>query len=336
MISRRFFGVLGLLLAACLTGCTKEKYVSHEIEGFQEKGIPMLDDVLRVTISGAGERDLLRAPVQAIVAIKNISEHRIQILLPYPNPNNLSFECKSVGLAIKKQVERDVIERTVPINIDPQESYTAVYYLNRYLSFQRSGDATVSYRLELLLTTNAGTDEAHHKTVQVTGEFTVYLIEPNEEELRNELAKYAAKLDSSNRQVRSEAAEALGFLDTPVCVDYVARMLSVDNLEVMGIRALGRFPSAKTSALIIGMLSHKESAVVSAALDVINAQNIRLPRQRIQSLLTSDNASIRLLALEWLVARPDQADRESVSRLLNDVNAVVREKAATYIEKLDR
>jgi hypothetical protein len=294
----------------------------------------MIKDMIAVTISGSEKHSLLHGPVAAIVTVRNVSAHRVEILLPYPNPNHLVFGCKSEGSVKPKQVEREKIERTIPIRIDPGSSYTTVYYLNRYFSFLKAGRVRVSYRLELPVTRQPGTPETVHEDAVFEGEFTVQLIEGTEKALREELARHAAKLESKNRQEKMQAAEALAFLDTPAAVDYVARMLKIDNLEVIGIRSLGRFPSAQTDNLLLGMLSHKDSAVVGAALREFDRQKRPVPRVRVQNLLTADNPNTRWLALEWLAARPDPRDLPLLGPLLEDKNPAVRKQAQAYAEGL--
>jgi len=211
--------------------CTAKKDSVDRNEIVNKRGVPMMSDVISVAVSASEKPSLLHGPVPGIVAVKNISSRPVHILLPYPNPNDLSFECKSAGLAEPKEVEREEIERTVPIAVDPGETHVAVYYLNRYLDFQKEGQATVSYRLETVVTSEPGTQKAVHRDVTFEGEFTIGLIQGTEWDLRDELATYAGRLQSSNRQVKMESAEALAFLDVPLSAEYVARMLSIDNLK---------------------------------------------------------------------------------------------------------
>src|SRR5258708_2776892 len=110
----------------------------------QAKGPLMIKDTVAVTVTGSEKPNLLHGPVEAIVTVRNVSTHRVEILLPYPNPNHLRFACKSEGYAKPKREEREEIERTAPIRIDPGSSYTAVYYLNRYLTFLKAGQVRVS------------------------------------------------------------------------------------------------------------------------------------------------------------------------------------------------
>jgi hypothetical protein len=91
-------------------------------------------------------------------------------------------------------------------------------------------------------------------TAVFEGERAVTLVEGSDDALRAELARYAAPLSSPNRQENAEAAEALAFLDTPLSVDDVLPMLLVDNLEIIGLRALGRHrrrrPRTRSSACL--------------------------------------------------------------------------------------
>lgn len=288
---------------------------------------------ISVSVASLERPSILYGPVPVVVTVRNLFSSSVQILLPYPNPNNLRFDCTTQGFTTQKVVAREEIERSVPISLDPGSSYTATYYFNRYFTFQKAGEGKISYRLSILVTSPGGTNQSHENTV-FTGEFTVKLVESSEDNLRIELAKHAQNLRSSDRQVKTEAAEALAFLDTPLSVDYIAPMLSIDNLETIGIRALGRHPSPKTADLIVGMLSHRDSAVVAAALDEINRLKISIPRRTIQELLAAENPNTRWLALEWLAARPDNGDLSIILPLLNDENPVVRERANVYVKAL--
>jgi HEAT repeat protein len=113
-------------------------------------------------------------------------------------------------------------------------------------------------------------------------------------------------------------------------------MLAIDNLEVIGIRSLGRFPSPKTAELITGMLTHPDSTVVGAALNEIDQRRISLPRKKVQELLTSSNPNVRWLAVNWLAAHPDPRDLPLLAPVLRDENPSVRERAGAYAEALKK
>lgn len=332
----RFSGVLVLLVAGFLTSCTNKKEVVDKNEYIYKNGVSMMNDKISITVSGSQKPSFLHGPVKAIVVVNNISANPVQILLPYPNPNYLSFECKSEEFARQKVVEQKDIERSAPITINPGESYTAIYYLNRYFVFQKQGETTVSYRLETLVTTEPGTEKVVHEDAVFEGEFAVKLIQGTERDLQQELAMYAGKLNTSNQQVKMESAEALAFLDIPLSVDYVARMLSIDNLEIIGIRALARQPSIRTHDLIVGMLSHRDSMVVVAVLEEIDHCRIPVPRQEIHNLLVSDNPNVRWVALDWLARHPDLLDLQFLTPLLKDENTSIQTLANKYTEFLKR
>jgi hypothetical protein len=335
-LTMTFHSVTQLLIGACLAYPAATERIGGGKETYYLNATTIMNDVISVSFESPMEPALLHGPVKATITVKNLTRQPVEVLLPYPNPNNLAFECKTPGLARSKPVEFEEIGRVIPTAIAAKGSISATYYLNRYLAFLKPGVATVAYRVRILVSVEPRTDRAVDTEMVFEGDFELRLVQASEADLRSHLAMYAARLRSTNRQAKMEAAEALAFLDTPLCVEYLVPMLSIDNLEVIGIRALARFPSPETETLIVGMLSHKDSRVVSAALDTISAQRIQLPRQQVQSLLVSDNANIRLLGLEWLATRPDQTDRQSVSALLSDPNSAVREKAITYIEKLNR
>jgi len=301
-----------------------------------QKSDPILSNLISVTVSGSGRPELIQGPVAAIVKINNLSTQPVEILLPYPNPNNLSFTGSGAEFAKRKAVAREEIERSVPIVIEPGRTHTAVYYLNRYLQFLKPGEMRISYQLTIGVTSGAGTDNKVHKEPVFEGEFGIRLVPGTDQELEDLLAVYASRLDSRDRQEKMQAAEALAFLDSPVSVDFVARMLEIDNLEVIGIRALGRFPSPKTHGLIVKMFSHADSAVVAAALMETSERKIPVPRQRIQELLTSNNPNTRWVALDWLARRPDKGDLPRIAPLLKDNNAAVRDLAKEYSDRLNQ
>jgi hypothetical protein len=293
-----------------------------------------MDDIVSVAVSGGSKPSILHGPVEARVTVANLLPHTVQILLPYPNPNNLSFVSNANDFAKPKEVERLRIERTIPIQINPGKSHTTVYFLNRYLTFLKAGKGSVRYRLAMLVTQKPDTEHTTHEDRVFEGEFAIELSDEPKEALHAELERYATHLNSSDRQEKMQAAEALAFLDTPMCLDYVERMLSIDNLEVIGIRALGRHPSPKTYDLAVGMLSHRDSMVVAAALAEIDRFGIEVSRQEIQNLLASDNPNIRWLALDWLARRPDPSDLQYLAALLEDENTNVRTLANNYAASL--
>ena len=289
--------------------------------------------VIAVSVAGSDRPTDFRGPVPVIVSVSNISPDPVKILLPYPNPNNLRLHALGDTAVRQKTVERKRSERTVPIELAAGETRVLNYYANRYFEFQGPGQVNVSYDLTIPVTVQSGGQPAYEDAA-FEGRFLVKLVKGSEVELRADLAKFASQLENEDRQLKMEAAEALAFLDTPVSVDYVRRMLSISNLEVAGIRALARFPSPDTNALIVGMLSHRESGVVAAALAEMNRLQIQVPRQKIQELLSSGNANTRWLALEWLAARPDRGDLPLMAPVLHDQNVNIRERATAYADVL--
>lgn len=277
---------------------------------------------------------LLGAPVPATVAVTNASPFPIEILLPYPNPNNLAFNCLTLGFAAPKQVEHQEIERTIPTSIAPGATYSSTYYLNRYLAFKKPGKADISYRLAAFIRWKDETEQPKQNQTTFTGQFEIALGEGSVEQLRASLTYYCGQLSHPDRKEKMQAAEALAFLDTPLSVEFIAQMLSIDNLENIGIDALSRHPTEQSQRLIAAMLAHRDSSVVAAALDAINRIPISIPRQEILKLLASDNPNTRWQGLDWLSHRPDPNDLRFLVPLASDENDAVRELAKKYVETI--
>jgi hypothetical protein len=336
--------VVSLLIAAAygnegrisqLVGAPTNFEASHSSNIFhkqsqQQKETMQISDPIVVT-AGAFEQQALNGPVAVSISIVNNSTEPASILLPYPNPNNLSFRCATSEFALPKNVEDAPIERTSPTTIKPRMKYTVIYYLNRYFKLLRPGRGRFRYELTAFVKFgNQGSQTPH----TFTGEFDVELVAASDEELRTEFAASSEQLRSADRQVKLQAAESLAFIDSPLVVPYLTGMLRIDNLEVTGIQALGSHPSPESEVAITSMLAHPDSAVVSAALTEIDRMKFPVQRHKIQSLLASQNPNVRWTALKWLVSRPEPTDLPFVQPLVRDSSEAVRKEAAKYVEFL--
>src|SRR5271163_865768 len=84
----------------------------------QKKVTDKMSDVMAVEFQSE-EPCPLHGPVPVLVTLTNVTPQPIQVLLPYPNPNNLEFRSLTQGFAPTKVVEPELIERTVPITVEP-------------------------------------------------------------------------------------------------------------------------------------------------------------------------------------------------------------------------
>lgn len=293
----------------------------------------MIDKDVTIEVSTPAGPVIRRGPIPAVVVVHNRSARPIEILLPYPNPNNLRFESAS---ATPRPVAFIANERTFAIPIAPGERYTSTYYVNRYLRFDADGPVRVKYHLRVSTTVNPREPDAAHEDVVSSGELGIQLVQGTDEALKEALSNQAVGLRSQDRRVQAEAAEAFAFLETPLAIEYQARMLGIENLEATGIEALGRSPSPQAHQLIVGMLSHPSSGVVAVALREIDRLKMALPREKVWPLLSSQNPSVRFTAVDWMAGHPDPRDREPVTPLLADPNTGVRERAKAYLEALPR
>jgi len=289
-------------------------------------------DVIEITTQSTGPH-LHGGPVPVPIVVENLGSAPVSILLPYPNPNDLTFRCTPADLARAKLVEQDPIERIAPLDIPSYRSETRMYYLNRYFEFIRPGRAECSYQLNTSISVEGTPAAYQHETF--TGTFTIQLERASDEQVRTELSDYAMMLDNPNRQKRAEAAEALAFLDTPLVIPFLMRMLEIDDLEVIGIHALGRHPSLESYRAITGLLGHPDSAIIAAVLKEVDRNQIPLPRRDAQKLLSSANPNIQWLALGWLIGHPSREDLPLLSQALTSQNTAVRDRARAYEQLLN-
>ncbi len=272
-------------------------------------------------------------PVAVRFTIANGSAEAIDILLPYPNPNNLAFRCETPNFAEPKIVEREEVERTAPITILAGSLYTRTYYLGRYFKFKAPGKAIFNFELRMPFWSENRPETSNEELFK--GSFEVQLAPVSGDQLRNELATIATHLQDKDRTRKLEAGEALAFVESPQVVAHLLMMLRVDGLEVAGIHALALHRSAETDRAITSALGNRDSAVVAAALEEIDRLKIGVPRANVQKLLMSDNPGIQWLALEWLSRKPDRQDLPMLIPLAQGGKEGIREKASEYMRKLD-
>ncbi len=285
-----------------------------------------MDEIVKINLIGRGTSHILNEPVPAILTVVNTGTVPIELLLPYPNPNNLIFKCLG-DVVLTKPLEQNQPERTVPLHLEPGEEVQKIYYLNRYLSFASAGRYLVSYFLELPITIQMDSGEKHEVLLK-NGSFDISIEGDFEEKLQKILDQYSIILGHPDPEKRNEAAEALFFLDTPLVIPYLRKMLAISGMEQQSILALGRHAASKEIIeSLSNVLDHPEAAVVGTALTELDKINADVPRGKVHLLLKSRNASIRLLGINWLAFHHNENDIEFVTPLLEDSNPVVKEKA---------
>ncbi len=306
---------LGTALVVCLSLSKADLGMAQNKESTQMSG------TIAVTVQSP-QSHLLGGAVPVLTTIVNHTPGPITVLLPYPNPNNFRFGCSQRSFAEPKPVHYDPDERTVPTDIQSGGSHQVTYYLNRYFKFIKPGSAEFTYELDLPVM-NGGQQSTFTSKI-FTGTFHVKQVSASDEQLRREFDAYARQLQSSDRQKKMEAAEALAFVDVPTIVPYLLPMLRIDNLEVIGIHALARHPSPESKRAIASMLAHSSSAVVAAALEEVDRLGIPIQRQEVQKLLLSEKAR-----------RPSREDLPLLSRVISTGSEAVKNRARAYQQVLN-
>jgi hypothetical protein len=316
---------LGSLLAlGGPASCGTAKYVSPE-DRIGTTMHPLNDPDLRVDLSAPTAPVLLGGPLPVAVTVTNGSARPIEIDLAYPNLLYLRFTSPS---ATARQVLIPASVLSADLQIPPGGRATSTYYVNRYLRFDAPGTVQVSYRLVVPVRSSGD--------LAARGDLTYTLVKGTDDALREALSNVAVGLRSKDPKIKEEAAEALAFLETPLAIEYQARMLTIDHLEHVGIEALGRSPSPAAHALVVEMLGKGDSSVGGTAFDVLDRMGPAMPRDKVLRRLASDDPRVREAALALLEAHPDPRDRAAVSPLLDDPDPGVRDRAKAYLESLPK
>jgi hypothetical protein len=224
-----------------------------------------------------------------------------------------------------------------PTIIGAGESYVATFYLNRHVSFLSPGTYDVSCLLSLTTwtvpehATDAPRDprKAEHSSL-----LRIVVNDKDEGRVRARIDELEKELGSDDATRRTEAAEAILFLDNPQTVPALKKVLALRNHEVDAVRALGRIGTQQALDLIRSVLSPKSEAhVVAAALEALALRGC-VPRDKIESLLNSDNARLRFVVVTYLERFGNREDASMLRGVLADGDPQVAQAARKCYEAL--
>ncbi len=226
----------------------------------------------------------------------------------------------------------------VPTKLKNGESYEAVVYLNRYLSFPEPGTYRIKWHMEGMEVRTL--DEANKpvrgslRRISFDGQFIVSLGQVDEMTLAKELDKVSQRLQDKDPQKRLEAVQALSFLNSPLSIKYLAKALNVKGSEPDVIRAIARFDTAEATKLIESVIPSDDSYIVGAALDVLRQRRVCVSRDKLESLLQSRNGQVRLLTVSYLRSVGNATHVDLLRPLLKDQNGALTNEVKTCLEGL--
>ena len=168
-----------------------------------------MKDNINVTFSSGQEKNIIDGIIPVILTIENNTDQEISILLYYPNPNDLSFDCQQVSVK-KKERGWNFSQRSAPIKIPMGETYKITYFLGRYFNFLKVGEVKISYNLNL----NVITQNSKSENILYEGSFPIQIGNGTNEELKKQISYYRINLKSKDRKIKIEAEEALFYLNS--------------------------------------------------------------------------------------------------------------------------
>ncbi|MGE3110049.1 MAG: HEAT repeat domain-containing protein [Phycisphaerales bacterium] len=305
----------------------------------------MPDSLLKVAMSLPDEPVYPGGPAPLDLTVTNASTQAVRVELPFPNPLGIAVASANPAVAVPRPAPEQVVQRTIPKTLAPGQSITQRHDLNRFLAIKSAGKAplTISVSIPVHRTPkdSAPADEAPTApspppptTERFRTEASLTVTPVDQAKLTEQLRGRSARLALPDATARLEAAEGLGFLESPQAVEYQARLLRAEGTGQMGVWALSRQKSPRARELLVGALEHEDSMVVADALAALDASGSPPPRSSVLGMLRSENDNVRWHGLSWLAKRPQKDDLASVEPLTKDRNDAVAKLAEKYVESL--
>lgn len=269
------FFVLLLLFVVFLNGCSnvvEEKIVSSlpekqdikDITANPEKNNPKMINDVQVLFSPADSQVVLHEPVIVSLGIRNNLEQSISVDLGENRKAGFLFTIVFPdGREVKlPQLKSNGISSKGDFSIKPKHTYSQNLLLNQWVDFASPGKYLL--RGQLANAVKTGTEEV------VTTDFsTIINIESRNlnrlEEISDTLAQRI--IESNNFEQNSETALALSYINDPITVPYLQKVLisgkMVEHIIVNGLIRIGNKESVQVLIDVVNKDPKSELALLS-------------------------------------------------------------------------
>ncbi len=292
---------------------------------------------LEVRLSPLKQSYAAGEPVAVELHLRNSSSDTLQVVASYPRHLGLTFASSDPAVAPRAGL-RAVNERIPSISLRPGEEYTAVFALDRYLSFKQDSNRlrqhTIRYSAEYSEPVASG--KPSPRSFRTTGQFSFELRPdplPTDYVLR--LGK---ELESRDKQKVREAAEFLLWVRDPSVIgrlEHAARLLPETCPDIT--EALRKFlPSDRGRAALLTILRLADTEGLKAGLQVCAECGVSVPDEVYRSLLGSKDVGTRYATLEHLVRHAGAAQLPLVKPLQDDPDNSVKKLAAEFVGRIEK
>lgn len=256
---------------------------------------------LTVSCALKWERNYARMPVPIEVAVSNCSD---RVVVMYSNnKNRLPVPWYRVRNAGRASIRLGGGLRSPNISIKPHSEMKFVYYINQFSDLRQEGLFVLDYQIDVRYIYADEENSDLSERLTQTGSLQIELHPYSQKEQIKILDGEISRLDSNYPLSIIEVAESVCYLEDPLSLDYIGRIIGTDDLvaQRMSLDALQRFDNKQSANILIGLLNPKgDSEIVQRALDILSERNIELDDEVLNKILGSSEVAIRNRALRYV------------------------------------
>ena len=242
-------------------------------------------------------------PIPLDVIVSNTSDQVVYVFEQDYRP--VSVDVKRKGVKFDPQRPpgiRASHSRGVPLM--PKSCRKYVYILNKYVSMELLGNATIEYNINVnsYIITN-DEYECYDFINTASGELVIKLLGFDKSRLREVLDKEIGRLPSNDPLVVLEVAESICYLDNPIVLDYLEKIIETRqaSAQFMALDGLKRFNNERSKKLVLELLDPEgHQNVVSVVFEFLVSENVKLEGADVKKMLESNDSNIRYNTLTYI------------------------------------
>ena len=268
-------------------------------------------------------------PVELTVTIFNNGKN-VRIYMNYPtfrafDSSGVTFKIVTAPSEVKVTPLDDSEHRVPIIEVAAGQEWITRIYLQRFLSNLTPGRYRISYKVELRHDTKMPSPNSDISSSE--GELSFTIVAADQQQLKESLSQYSAKLESQDFWERRAAMEALSLVEDPVVIPHLGVMVRLGMADY-GLRALARFSkNEEAQSIVLNSLTSKQASAVVQALTVLAGWAYKVNTNDLQILLKRDNLQIKIAALRYVKSIGDKGYVEVIKPYLNDPDPNVSKEA---------
>lgn len=243
-------------------------------------------------------------PLPLDVTVSNSSDQVVYINVVNKRPVEFDVKRKGVDKDPKRNL-RIIAARSNGSPVPPKSTRIFTYMVNKFVSLDLEGEIDLSYKIWIDSYTlqDEYTIASRYSTL-LEGEIQVNLGKFDEVRLKKVLDEEIKRLPSNDPLVVLEVAESVCYLDNPIALDYVGRIIEIGsaNVQYMVLEALMRFnDDDRSKKFMLEYIDPEGDAnVVSRAFTLLASEKVKLERSDVKKMLESPHFNIRYRTLEYI------------------------------------